>query len=42
MLGKTKKALIGTGIAAVVIGIIAVKRKQKKMIPVKRKETENN
>ena len=42
MSGKGKKMLVGTGIAAVVIGIIAGKRKQKKMITVKRKEMENN
>ncbi len=41
MSGKAKKMLVGTGIAAVVIGIIAGKRKQKKMITVKRKDTDD-
>lgn len=41
-MGKSKKVLVGTGIVLAVIGIIAGKKKQKKMIPLKRKETENN
>lgn len=41
MMGKVKKALIGTGIAVAVIGIIAGK-KRKKMITVKRKERDGN
>jgi len=41
-MGKWKKVLVGTGIVFTVIGIVAGKKKQKKMIPLKRKETENN
>ena len=39
---KSKRVLVVTGIVLAVIGIITGKKKQKKMIPLKRKETENN
>ena len=35
-MGKWKKVLVGTGIVLAVIGIITGKKKQKKMIPLKR------
>ena len=41
MMGKGKKLLIGAGLMAAVIGIAAGKKKRKKMIPLKRRETEN-
>ena len=41
-MGKLKRVLVGTGIVLAVIGIIAGKKKQKKMILLKRKETESN
>ena len=41
-MGKWKKVLVGIGIVLAVIGIITGKKKQKKMIPLKRKETEDN
>ena len=41
-MGKWKKVLVGTWIVLAVIGIITGKKKQKKMIPLKRKETGNN
>ena len=41
-MGKLKKVIVGTGIVLAVIGIIAGKKKQKKMIPLKRKEIRNN
>ena len=41
-MGKLKKVIVGTGIVLAVIGIITGKKKQKKMILLKRKEIRNN
>ena len=40
-MGKWKKVLVGTGIVLAFAGMIVGKKKEKKMITLKRKETEN-
>ena len=41
MMGKAKKVLFAAGIFAVAIGVVVGKKKQKKMILLKRRETDN-